>query len=97
MATRVGALAVSTARAEDVVRFYRTLGLPLAAEDHGDGVEHWACELSDIRYGQAVVLDGGCAGSVSRTGQRSSRHWRVSFDMDFGYQGATTSAQGASA
>jgi hypothetical protein len=59
MATRVGALAVSTARTSEVVAFYRTLGVPLAVEDHGDGVEHWACEVGDIHVAVLATEHAG--------------------------------------
>ena len=49
MAT-IGALVVGSSQPEQVVDFYRGLGLPLAEEDHGDGIIHWACELAGIHF-----------------------------------------------
>jgi predicted enzyme related to lactoylglutathione lyase len=46
----VGALVLFTARVDAVVAFYRALGVPLEAEEHGDGVRHFACELGATHF-----------------------------------------------
>ena len=46
----IGALVVGSAQPEQVVEFYRRLGLPLIEENHGDGVVHWACELDGVHF-----------------------------------------------
>jgi hypothetical protein len=44
------ALIVGSSQPEQVVDFYRGLGLPLTEEDHGDGIIHCACELDGIHF-----------------------------------------------
>jgi catechol 2,3-dioxygenase-like lactoylglutathione lyase family enzyme len=68
MATRVGALVVSTSRAAEVVEFYRTLGLPLVEEDHGDGAQHWACDVDDIHLAVLATDGAGDAPSYHEPG-----------------------------
>ncbi len=50
------------------VEFYRKLGLPMEAEDHGDGPVHYACELNnahvaifEAKPGQALKRGSGGA------------------------------------
>jgi uncharacterized glyoxalase superfamily protein PhnB len=43
------------------VAFYRSLGIPLVEEDHGDGVVHWACELGDVHF---AVFDAAAPGDA---------------------------------
>ncbi|HEX8082356.1 MAG TPA: hypothetical protein VF557_19270 [Jatrophihabitans sp.] len=45
-----------------------------------------------LRYGQALIFDGGYLGHGSVL--NSSEVTRISFDMRFGYRGATTRAEG---
>lgn len=46
----VDALVLTSARAEELVRFYRALGVPLEDERHDDGPLHWACELGAVHF-----------------------------------------------
>jgi predicted enzyme related to lactoylglutathione lyase len=48
MTARMGALVLSTTRVEQTLAFYRAVGFPLSEEDHGDGVEHWACDAHGV-------------------------------------------------
>lgn len=50
MVSDVGALILFTSRVDEVVAFYRALGVPLEAEEHGDGVKHFACELGATHF-----------------------------------------------
>jgi ectoine hydroxylase-related dioxygenase (phytanoyl-CoA dioxygenase family) len=45
-----------------------------------------------LRYGQALIFDGGYLGHGSVL--NSTEVTRISFDMRFGYRGATTRAEG---
>lgn len=51
-----------------LVSFYRSIGLPLEEENHGDGVVHYACELEKIHIAiypseQGVASNRGCGGA----------------------------------
>jgi hypothetical protein len=59
---------VSTSRAAEVVEFYRTLGLPLVEEDHGDGAQHWACDVDDIHLAVLATDGAGDAPSYHEPG-----------------------------
>ncbi len=61
MPAGIGAIVMSTARASQVVAFYRSLGIPLVEEDHGDGVVHWACELGDVHF---AIFDAAAPGGA---------------------------------
>ena len=41
----IDALVLRATKLEQVVRFYRAIGLPLKEEQHADGPLHYACEL----------------------------------------------------
>ena len=64
--TDVGALVLFTGRLREVVAFYRGIGVPLEAEDHGDGATHYACEVGSTHFavfeaalGQALAHGSG--------------------------------------
>ena len=44
-AQELSALILFTSRMDAVVEFYRAIGVPLEAEQHDDGVLHYACDL----------------------------------------------------
>ena len=50
MATEIGALVLFTGRLQEIVSFYRLLGVPLEVEDHGDGADHFACDLGGTHF-----------------------------------------------
>lgn len=64
--TTVGALVLSSAQPERVVEFYRGLGLPLAEEDHDDGIVHWSCELDGIHFAVFRAEDAGPALGIAK-------------------------------
>jgi uncharacterized glyoxalase superfamily protein PhnB len=61
MTAGVGAIVMSTTRTSQVVAFYRSLGIPLVEEDHGDGIVHWACELGDVHFAVFEAAGSGHA------------------------------------
>ncbi len=67
--TDVGALVLYTGRLDEVVAFYRAIGVPLVPEDHGDGVQHYACELGCTHFAvfesaAGSALPHGSGGSI---------------------------------
>ena len=46
----VGALVLYARDMEKTAEFYRTLGIPLGKEDHGEGPIHYATELGAVHY-----------------------------------------------
>lgn len=52
---------LTTNRIVETLSFYRTIGLPLSEEDHGDGVVHWACDVGGIHL---AVFDAGADGDA---------------------------------
>jgi|JI9StandDraft_2_1071091.scaffolds.fasta_scaffold50110_2 lactoylglutathione lyase len=46
----LAALVLTTNRIVETLTFYRTIGLPLSEEDHGDGLVHWACDVGGIHF-----------------------------------------------
>lgn len=46
--SRLRLIVLYTSRLETVVAFYRAIGLPFAAEKHGDGPKHYALACDDV-------------------------------------------------
>ena len=46
----VGALVLYARDMQKTAEFYRTLGIPLEKEDHGEGPVHFATELGPVHY-----------------------------------------------
>ncbi len=62
MATALGSLILFTSHLEEVVTFYRSLGVEFELEDHGDGEQpHFALELNGIH----LAVFEGPAGSAA--------------------------------
>ena len=67
-AVGIGAIVLWTSRLNEMVAFYKAIGLPLEEEDHGEGPLHFACELGathfaifEAKQGDAVSRGtGGC-------------------------------------
>lgn len=70
----VDALVLTSARAEELVRFYRALGVPLEDERHDDGPLHWACELGAVHFAIYAGDDAARApaGAARAPGRRMS-------------------------
>lgn len=64
----IGAVVLWTGRLDATVAFYRSLGVPLAREEHEDEPVHYACDLGSAHFaifeshqGDAVARGaGGC-------------------------------------
>lgn len=41
----VGAVVMSSGRPDELIDFYRAIGVPLQMEHHGDGIMHWAADV----------------------------------------------------
>ena len=54
----LGALILFTARIEDVVCFYRAIGIPLESEQHEAGPIHFACEFGRTHFAVFEAGDG---------------------------------------
>jgi predicted enzyme related to lactoylglutathione lyase len=64
----VSVIVIWTERLKEMVTFYKTLGLPLEEEHHGEGPIHYACEIGASHFaifeatgGDAIRRNnGGC-------------------------------------
>jgi predicted enzyme related to lactoylglutathione lyase len=72
MATHLGALVLTTNRVAETLAFYRTIGLPLREEDHGDGVVDWACEVGGVHIAVFGTDAGGQAPGYHAAGSTFS-------------------------
>jgi lactoylglutathione lyase len=70
----VSSVVIMTSQVESCVAFYRTLGVPLEDEDHGDGILHAAVDIGGVHV--AVVP---AAGSGRSPGYRQSGSTFVGF------------------
>ena len=57
----VDAIVIHAADLEATVAFYQAIGLPLASESHGEGPEHYACELGGAHFAVYPAKTGGRA------------------------------------
>jgi len=67
MGVELGALVIFATHMDEVVSFYRALGVPLEDETHEDGPVHQACDLGAVHF--AVFPSGADAGPGSRSGR----------------------------
>lgn len=69
MAVRgAGAIVMSTGRPDEMLDFYRALGVPLQMEHHGDGVLHWAADIGDLHVAVFPVFGEGDAPGYRQAG-----------------------------
>jgi catechol 2,3-dioxygenase-like lactoylglutathione lyase family enzyme len=73
---KVNAVVLETGRLQEMVCFYRALGVPLVEEQHGDGPLHYACELA----GAHVAIYESPAGEAPRHDHGGAT--MVGFDVD---------------
>lgn len=83
------AIILFSARAGEVVRFYRAIGLPLEDERHGDGPLHWACELGPVHLA-IYAAEGGEA-----PGRREGGATQLGFQVGGDLEAAVTAGTGA--
>ena len=62
----VGAVVLYAKDLETTSEFYRTIGVPLEREDHGEGPIHFAAELGPVHFAVYPASSGGPA-SVRRS------------------------------
>lgn len=55
----VASVVLFSADAERTIAFYRALGVPLEAEDHGDGDRHAACDVGPVHLAVLSSAEGG--------------------------------------
>ncbi len=51
-----------TSRLDELIEFYKALGLPLEEEDHGSGPIHYACDLGSAHFAIFEGKPGAAAG-----------------------------------
>jgi lactoylglutathione lyase len=66
--TGVGALVLFTSRVDDVVAFYRAIGLPLEEEAHDDGPVHHACDVAGVHVAVFSAASGDRAPGLGTSG-----------------------------
>lgn len=71
MSAELGSLVLFSEQVDVVAAFYRALGLPLEAEQHGDGPVHHTCSLGPTHF--AIFAARGTARS-SGSGEAASDH-----------------------
>ncbi len=64
----VGAVVLFTARPDEVVEFYRALGVPLQLEHHGDDVMHWAADIGGCHVAVFPTFTEGDAPGYRQAG-----------------------------
>jgi catechol 2,3-dioxygenase-like lactoylglutathione lyase family enzyme len=64
-------------RPDEVVAFYRAVGVPLEDEDHGDGVMHHAADVDGIHMAVLPADEDGNDGSGDAWGDATSPAWRA--------------------
>lgn len=72
--TEVASIVIFSDRLEETVSFYRALGVPLADEDHGDGLVHAAGEIGGVH-----VAVFGAEGAGASPGWRARGSTFVGF------------------
>lgn len=71
MTVRIGALVLATSAIDEVVAFYRALGMPLEEERHDEGPVHYACDLSGCHFA-VFPAEGGDGRAPGRSMPGSS-------------------------
>jgi hypothetical protein len=69
--TELSSFVLFTGRIEQAVLFYRTVGLRLDDEDHGDGPVHYATEISGVHF--ALFDAEPASGRAPRGATRAAR------------------------
>jgi predicted enzyme related to lactoylglutathione lyase len=72
-----GAIVMSTGRPDEMVDFYRALGVPLQMEHHGEGGLHWAAGIGGLHVAVHPVFGEGDA-----PGYRQAGNTLVGFVVD---------------
>lgn len=62
------ALVLTCADLDAARAFYAALGLPLEAEDHGEGPLHYACELGPVHFALFAAREEGAAPGRGQAG-----------------------------
>ena len=73
--TGLASVVLFSRRPDEVVAFYRALGVPFQDEDHGDGVVHHAADIDGIHVAVLPANDG--EKEDDETGGGASRPWRA--------------------
>ncbi len=72
----VDGIILHTGKLDEMVRFYRALGIPLEEESHDGGPLHYACQLGGIHF----AIYPGPSGQAP--GRRRGGATQVGFQMD---------------
>ncbi|MGA3217051.1 MAG: hypothetical protein ABSD97_15335 [Acidimicrobiales bacterium] len=78
--TEVASIVVFSEQPEETVSFYRALGVPLADEDHGDGLHHAAAELGGVHLAVFASSLGGTPPSWRAGGSTFVGFWVSSLE-----------------
>ena len=78
--TEFGALVLYARDLEKTAKFYRTIGVPLENEDHGEGPVHFATELGSVHYAIYPARSPGTAPARHSSGDTFHEFYVDSLD-----------------